>query len=888
MNSTNPPRLALRFLRWFCPENLYESIEGDLLEKFDEDVAESGADRARRKLFWNVINFFRPGIIFRNKFKPVIQTLMIGNYFKVASRNILKRKLYSFINAFGLSIGIAFCLLIFLFIQDERSFDQFHANKNLIYRLEEKSYDTWQHKDINDPYLHSAYLMKPLMQAVKDELPEVALATRYNSGYSGVVKNGDRIFSEKNIAFVDADFFRMFSFPLVAGNASKIFQGKLEAAITPEIATKYFGSESPLGKALSIDLDGQKEFIVTALIEAPPSNSSLNYSILIPQENGMFYQNNMNQWGNFNTPTFVQIVPHTDLEKFKSNLDKVIQKHMSDKLEKWRKESAVPVPANVKMLEIEFTQLPEWHLKKEIGWDKVSDRQYSFILAGIALLILLIASINYVSLALTTSASRKTEVGIRKVAGAQQKQLVWQFSIESMVLSVMSMVIGIGLVFLFLPSFNQFTEKSITISFTNLAPVLFASLALTIFIGLVAGSYPALFLSRFNPSHVLKGRFTSKVQAGFTKPLVVIQFGLSAFLIMSSVIMYRQMRFITTKDLGYHQQQVVVIPTQTGYNKEANRVVERLHVRLQQESSIISVAGTGQSFAQGYSRWGYKIKGEQKAAYVYPVDSYYLPTLEARLELGRNFDPRIAADSNAVIVNEALVKDMKWKDPLNEYLNYNEDSVGLGAKVIGVVKDYHFLSLEKNIEPMFLSTNKNLGYLTTMLVKVAPGDMAASIDVLRKAWNEVQPDKPFDYTFLDDDVARQYLSYQRWMNIMALSTGFAILISCLGLFGLSGINAMNRTREMGIRRVMGANVQSIFILLNRQFIWLALVAFTFAAPLSWFAMNRWLKDFEFRITMGWELFAASMMAGLTVALLTVSYHALKTAWLNPADTLKNE
>ena len=880
--------MALRFLRWFCPENLYESIEGDLLEKFDEDVAESGADRARRKLFWNVINFFRPGIIFRNKFKPVIQTLMIGNYFKVASRNILKRKLYSFINAFGLSIGIAFCLLIFLFIQDERSFDQFHANKNLIYRLEEKSYDTWQHKDINDPYLHSAYLMKPLMHAVKDELPEVALATRYNPGYSGVVKNGDRIFSEKNIAFVDADFFRMFSFPLVAGNASKIFQGKLEAAITPEIATKYFGSESPLGKALSIDLDGQKEFIVTALIEAPPSNSSLNYSILIPQENGMFYQNNMNQWGNFNTPTFVQIVPHTDLEKFKSNLDKVIQKHMSDKLEKWRKESAVPVPANVKMLEIEFTQLPEWHLKKEIGWDKVSDRQYSFILAGIALLILLIASINYVSLALTTSASRKTEVGIRKVAGAQQKQLVWQFSIESMVLSVMSMVIGIGLVFLFLPSFNQFTEKSITISFTNLAPVLFASLALTIFIGLVAGSYPALFLSRFNPSHVLKGRFTSKVQAGFTKPLVVIQFGLSAFLIMSSVIMYRQMRFITTKDLGYHQQQVVVIPTQTGYNKEANRVVERLRVRLQQESSIISVAGTGQSFAQGYSRWGYKIKGEQKAAYVYPVDSYYLPTLEARLELGRNFDTRIAADSNAVIVNEALVKDMKWKDPLNEYLNYNEDSVELGAKVIGVVKDYHFLSLEKNIEPMFLSTNKNLGYLTTMLVKVAPGDMAASIDVLRKAWNEVQPDKPFDYTFLDDDVARQYLSYQRWMNIMALSTGFAILISCLGLFGLSGINAMNRTREMGIRRVMGANVQSIFILLNRQFIWLALVAFTFAAPLSWFAMNRWLKDFEFRITMGWELFAASMMAGLTVALLTVSYHALKTAWLNPADTLKNE
>lgn len=889
MKEINPPRLATRFLHWFCPPELIEGIEGDLLEQFELDSKEYSEQKAGRRFFLNALKFFRPSIILRNRFRlQRIENIMIKNYFKVAVRSIAKRKLYSFINAIGLSIGIAFCVLIYLFIQDERSFDQFHKNKKLIYRLEEKSWGYWRPMLSNEPYARAPQLPVPLRDAVKDELPEVAYATRIKTGAYCIVKQSDKVFSE-HVTYVDADFFKMFSFPLLAGNREKLFSSKLEVVITPAIVKKYFDDQDPLGKTLEIDMEGKKEFVVTGVIEAPPANSSLGYSILLPLESFFLYEKNKNSWGSFDTPCIVQLIPNTDLGKFRVNLASIVQKYLGDRIEKKRKESVEPIPADKKMMEIDFTQLPDWHLNKEIGWYRVSDPQFSYILAGIAILILAIASINYVSLVLTTSASRRIEVGIRKVVGAQRKQLIWQFSIESIVLSVLSMVVAVGLVFLFLPSFNNFTEKAIKISLQNISPVLSASLVITLLIGFVAGCYPSFFLSGFRPAVVLKGTFTSKMKSDFTRPLVVLQFALSAFLITSSLIMYQQMKFITTKDLGYNKEQILVMGTQTGFNKDANKMVERMRARLKREPNIESVAGTGISFAQGWSQYGYKIKGEHKAAYVYGVDPDYIPTMGMKVILGRNFDPNTVSDSTAVVVNEALVRDLGWTDPLNEHLNFTEDSTSLGAKVIGVVKDYHFLSLEKNIEPMLLSmTNQKVGYLHMMHIKLSPGNIPEKIETVRKAWKELAPGKPFEYSFLDENVSKQYESYERWMSIMRLSTVFAIMISCLGLFGLAGINAVNRTKEIGIRKVMGADLKNIFVLLNREFVWLAVVAFALAAPLSWLVMKQWLKDFQYKITVGWELFAVSMMVGLTVALLTVSYHAIKTAMVNPADTLKYE
>ncbi|MCW5912884.1 MAG: ABC transporter permease [Cyclobacteriaceae bacterium] len=880
-------RLPLRFLRWFCPPALYEGIEGDLLEQFESDIKEFGEKKAKRRFVWNVVKFFRPGIFLRNRISThIINTIMIGNYFKVTVRNIQKRKFYSFINAFGLSIGLAFCMLIALYIQDEREFDQFHANKDQIYRIEEKSFDTWRH-DAPDPYRRSAWLQTGLGPVIKEEFPEVEYVTRYNGGNSVIFRFEDKVFTER-VTYVDKDFFNMFSFPLIRGNADKLFQDKLEVVITPAIATKYFGDADPIGKTIEIDNNGKKAFTVTGIIEPPPAQSSLTYAILLPQENRNYYERNMKNWGNFGTPTFVQLRQDASQQSFKANLDKTIEKYMGEMLERWRKEAAVPIPPDAKMLEYEFTVLPEIHLKKEISWAKVSDPQYSIILGGIALLIMLIACINYISLSLTTSASRRIEVGVRKVAGAQQSQLVYQFSFESLMLAVVSLVFGFGLVILFLPYFNEFTNKSIGLSGVKILQLLSIGFALMMVTGLLAGSYPSWFLSRFKPASVLKGSFTSRLQAGFTKPLVVLQFALSAFLIISSVMMYKQMRYITTKDLGYDKDQVLVIPTQAGWGEESNRVVEQFRTRTQSEPVIVSVAGTSLSFNQGYSRYGFKIDGEQKSVYVYAADPYYISTLGIQLLEGRSFDANIPADSNAVIVNEALVRDMKWTDPLNTYYNWREDTVGMGARVIGVVKDYHFLSLEQKFEPMVLSMGKD-DYLTTLLVKVAGNEVADGLARVKTIWQELYPDKPFDYTFLDEDVAKQYNSYKRWMSIMGLATGFAILISCLGLFGLAGINAVNRTKEIGIRKVMGADLRAIFFLLNKQFVVLAVLAFSLAAPLSWWFISKWyMKDFSFKVPMSWELFAISMGAGLLLALATVSYHAIKAAMLNPAQTLKYE
>jgi len=814
---------------------------------------------------------------------------MIKNYYKTALRNLLHQKFFVFVNSFGLSIAIAFCMLIFLYIQDEGRFDSFHKNKNDIFRINEVRYfgqnatqAGTMRPDTRQKLTKSAYLPAPLGSVLKDELPEVVKATRYNSE-PVVVKHKNLIFTE-NAAYVDADFFSMFSFRVKSGNSDHFFETKNEVVITESIARKYFGDVDPLDTELSILIEGEEHlFTISGVLEDVPSYSSFNFELLLPEPVRPYYENAMSNWRSFNSPTFVQLQPYISLENFEANLQNIADKYLSDSEKHWRERQQIP--AEEPALGLGYTNLKDIHMDTTVDWTKVSDPQYSYILGAIAFLILTIACINYISLSLSRSTARSLEVGIRKVSGATKGQLVGQFLFESILQSLIALGIAIALVYLFLPIFNEYTGKAIEIGLKDWMILSGFALGLSIITGFVAGSYPSFFLSSLKPIAVLKKQL-AKVRRRFTTILVGIQFALSGSLIICSIIMFRQMNFITSKDLGYNRDQVVVIPTQTGWTDEGEKMVQRFRNNFNGDPDIVDISGTNASFNRGWNIYSYKIHGEDKSAYVYRVDHEYIPLLGIQLLEGRNFDPNIPSDKNAIIINEALVKDMGYEDPLSEQLAWREDSVG--DVIIGVMKNYNFLSLEYSVKPLFLLVNPDQGKITTMLIKIAPGKLKESMEKLQQAWKRLSPDKPYDYSFMDEDVARQYGSYTKWSKITGLATFFAILIACLGLFGLSGINAANRTKEVGIRKVLGASFGHILFVTTREYFILSFLAFVSASPIAWYIMEKWLASFTYSISLGWGLFAAAMVAGLFLTLITVSYHSLKSSLINPADSLRYE
>ncbi|MEQ8626035.1 ABC transporter permease [Ekhidna sp.] len=807
---------------------------------------------------------------------------MLKNYLKLALRNLSKRKLFTIINAVGFSVGIAFCLLIFLFIKDELSFDEFHINKDNIYRIEakrfNKSFNTAS-EDFPNLYNYSAYLQAGLAAELKESVSQVKYSTRFSSGFY-TVKYEDQKFKE-TIHFTDPDFFKMFSFNLLSGDPNSVFRDRNSVVITPELATKYFGDVNPIGKVLSI---AENNFSITGIIESPPSNSSVQFDILLPAQANRYISRSVDDWLNFNTYTFVQLSQNANLEVFHSSLRQIVDKYMSTYVANVA--ARHNVPEGVFVFDYQYKNLSHIHLDTQVSWPNSSNPNYSFILGGIAVLILIIACINYVSLALTTSASRKKEVGVRKALGAQRNQIRIQFTVESVALVIISTILSIVFVNIFLPSFNEFTNKAIRLDYSLIGGLAFIGLLLAFVIGLFAGYYPAFILSKYNPVKVLKSGHSLKFSISFIQPLVVIQFAVSAFLIISSIIMYRQMEYITSKDLGFDKEQVLVVPTQAGWGESTNKFVERMRTRLLQEPEFESLAGTNISFNRGYARKTYGVDGEMKSSFIYTVDPHYIETLNINIKEGRNFRSDIPSDSNALIVNQALVEDMGWNNPLEEHLNWQGDTTGLGYKIIGVTEDYHFQSLESQVEPTLL-TLKN-GYLSNMLIKIKPGKVNIALNKVEDIYKELMPNNPFEYSFLDDDLAEQYIAYQRWMNVMALSTLFAILISCLGLFGISGVNVVNRTKEIGIRKVFGADLKNIFILINKKYLFLSVISFLIAIPFSWYVMKKWLSNFYYSVGISWHVFVIGVLLGIIIAMITVTYHSLKAAKMKATDTLKYE
>ena len=790
---------------------------------------------------------------------------MLKNHLVIALRHLFGNKGYFFINTLGLSTGIACSLLVFLFVRQEWTFDAFHEKADRIYRVNKggTGYD-------GEPSI-SAITPLPLAAALKEQYPGVEQAVRIRRFRGAEVRTGNDVYREDRVLYCDPSIFSVFSFPMIEGDPETVLNETNSVVISRFAAEKYFGTESPLGRQLTIR---GEPFLVTGVAENTPVNSSIQFDFLIPFE-GMFAVDNwVNQAiGNWNysvTATFVELSDPDIANMLEDQLPGFVETHFS------------PMGSPYLVLQ----PLTDMYLDQEVGFGggPTSDPNRSYILICTALLILFVASVNFMNLAFCRSSSRAKEVGLRKVFGAQKSQIMRQYLGETTVLSCFALVSGVILAHLFLPVFNTLAGSTYNLDYLTNGSTLAALLVLTGLVALASGSYPALILSRFNPVAV----FRHQVQIGrpnlVNRALMVVQFGLSALLVVSILVMTRQLDFVLTDDLGFNEENVVVIPA--GPNTSS---VDVYRSRIQSYENVIQVSGASNTFGRGLGQSAYTDKdGNKLEAYTFTVDYDYVKTLEMNLVSGRDFSREFGNDeSGSCIINEAAAREMEWDDPLERTLPH-------GYTVIGVLKDYHFQSMHQEIEPVILTMNpasfgeETLGGFNFLLIRVSGRDLSGTLDFLRTAWMEIAPESPFEYYFLEDDIARFYQDEANLARIFTYSAVFALLIACLGVYGLVSLEVARRTREVGIRKVLGAAVSDIMGLISKQFVYLVVIGNVLAWPVAWWLMNEWLADFAYRTEIGGGPFLTAGLAILAITLLTVSLQTFRSALANPADTLGRE
>jgi len=817
---------------------------------------------------------------------------MFWNYLKIALRNIRKERLYSVINIFGLTLGITFCILVYLFIQDEYSFDRFHQNAENIYRIEEVNFYEVKSQIKQNSFIAGLanedlgihpWQPMPLGPTLIERIPEIEQFVRVDEN-GHTVRVEDNMF-EESILFVDANFFEVFSFELESGEASRVLSNPNSAVITQEVAERYFPDENPIGKSISINLmNNEVVFTVSGLATSIPSNSSIHFGIAIRIENKPFFERNMERWNRSNTPLFVQLAQGSDITKVTSKLNDFAEERFSESWPGVRERRELPEDAPV--MEFQMTNLEDMHLYPAVDWHKVSNPLYSYILAAIGILILSIACINYITLALTRSSARAKEVGIRKASGAKSNQVALQFWGETQLITLLAVVAAIGLAELLIPLVSGLTGKSLAINYFQNFGFISLLIGVTIITGLFAGSYPAILLSRYKPATVLKGT-TFRFKPKLTKGLLVVQFSLSVFLIISSVIMYKQMDFVAQKDLGYNKEQLLFINTQLGWSAEGTARMELFRNELQSNPNVLSVSGMAPSFTRGNNAYGFQVGEANLRSYIFYSDEELIPMMGFKLIEGRNFSAdRPSDESNSIVVNEALVNELGWDNPIGQLLPWKGRENP--STVIGVVKDFHFQSLESEIQPMLFHMDPEHGGIADIGVKIEAGMIAETLPQLQAVWDEIAPNSLFEYWFLDDAVSAQYSSYQLWVKIMSIASALGIIIACMGLFGLAGLMALNKTKEIGIRKVLGAGIHQIMLLLNREIALLVVLSMIIATPVSWYLMEQWLSDFSYRIQINSAVFILTAIFSLILAIGTVSYHSMRAALANPVNSLKSE
>lgn len=820
--------------------------------------------------------------------------IMLRNYFLIAIRSLTKHKFYSFINVAGLATGIAACLVIILFIQNELSYDRHYKNADRIHRVNGEIRFGGNHYKL-------AVASAPFADAAVQTFPEIEAAVRFRTRGSYLVKRketADNI-KENDVVWTDSTFFKVFSVPVVEGNPSRALTEPNSVAISKKLADKYFPDGNVLGQ--SMILDNHMNVTVTAVFNDMPLAGHFHYDILIAMAGLEEAQQENFMSNNFNT--YFLLKPGVDAKALEQKFPAFLEKHVGP-------QAAVVLGGDFSMEKFkaagniwEYTLMPvtDIHLRSDLTAElgPNGDITYVYLFSAIALFILSIACINFMNLSTARSANRAKEVGVRKVMGSLRSHLVRQFLLESVLLSLGSFVVALALAWLFLPVFNSLSQKDLAIPFTD--PAFYGLLGIAaVFIGSLAGLYPSFFLSAFKPANVLKGNVSLGMRSGWIRSsLVVFQFVISIFLVIATITVNRQLNFIQNKKIGFKKDQVLVVNDAyaLGNNIQSfkDEVVKNNFIKSGSISGFIPVSGGWRSDNTYWPEDTEPTEETMVGMQTWDVDYDYVKTMGMNIIDGRDFSIDFPSDSSGIIMNQSALKFFHYEnDPIGKKISTFDGNNPDGSPdrnslkswtIIGVVEDFHFESLKQNISPLALFLRKSPG---TVIFSFTAANSQDVITVIEKTWKTFAPGQPFQYSFLDEDFGRMYVTEQRLGNTFAVFAGLAILIACLGLFALTAFTAEQRTKEIGIRKVLGASVTSIVLLLSKEFGKLILIAFVLAAPIAWYAINWWLKSYTYKVEIGILVYVVAGLFAFSIAWITMSYQSIRAARNNPVTSLRSE
>ncbi|UFH55932.1 ABC transporter permease [Spirosoma sp. KNUC1025] len=881
-----PPRWAERLLAWLHPAETLEEVQGDLDELYAYWYQRAGEPQASLRYVLNVLSVLPPFVLRRRTQKAQypkpssFHPSMLRNYLKIAFRTLWRSKGYAAVNVVGLSVAFCVCTFLFEMIYRQLTFDSFHQDGDRIFQI-------YLFKNEPAKAERSGGMPMPLTPTLKTAYPEIQAATRILPEGSLIEYKGKYL--DKSVNFVDADFLNVFSFQMLKGNRNLALRDFSSLVISEKTAEAIFGNEDPIGKAVLLGNKGnQKQYIVSGVLADAPDNSSIRYDMVARIENTSTYQNAKDQWDAFSHKAYVKVAPNVDQASLENRLKPFAQTYFSDDLEKLKKKGAKPDERG-DLVAVRLQKLANVHFDREIT-SSGAPIAVVYALLGIAFFILAIACINFINLSIARSFTRAREVGVRKSLGALKKQLFVQIWSESALICLVGFLVGSLMAFLLVPAFNAQFNAKINLNSLLRPGVIGGIIGMFLLVTLVAGGYPSWQMAKFNAVEVLKGKITMKRPGFLRNSLIVTQFTISCLLTCCTIFAIQQVGYLRSRPLGFEKEQVISIPVGNKYS--GRQLLQRLRNKLTSDPTVLAISGSNVNLGRGKdgstsrSMLGFTYKEKEISTDWLLVDYDYLKTLNIKLLAGREFNPAYPADSlDRVVITESMAKQIGEKNPVGKF--FQTDTAGTKYQIIGLVPDYHLYSLQQEKKPitMHLSNSEAIDYI---FVRVTPQSLNTSMEKLKGIWSEIAPGAEFTGSFLDENIDAWYRNEDSMAQVFSFASGIAILLSCLGLFAVALMAIEQRTKEIGVRKVLGASIPGIVLLLSRDFVKLVLIALAIATPLTWFLMSQWLAEYPYRIDISIWVFALVGVAAILIAVATVSFHSIKAALVNPVKSLRSE